>query len=78
MLNTWKALEYLYKEGLAKSIGVCNFEKSQLEFILNNCEIAPMINQIEHTPFMQNDETLISFCKRNNIQINYTWLHNMY
>ncbi|WP_303195716.1 aldo/keto reductase [Thomasclavelia spiroformis] len=68
MLNTWKALEYLYKEGLVKSIGVCNFEKSQLEFILDNCEIAPMINQIEHTPFMH-DETLISFCKKNNIQI---------
>ena len=44
MVNTWKALEYLYKEGLVKSIGVCNFEKSQLEFLLNNCEIVPMIN----------------------------------
>ena len=32
------------KEGLVKSIGVCNFEKSQLEFLLNNCEIVPMIN----------------------------------
>lgn len=68
MLSTWKALEYLYREGLVKSIGVCNFEKSQLEFLLSNCEISPMINQIEHTPLMH-DEALISFCKKNSIQI---------
>lgn len=68
MLNTWKALEFLYREGLVKSIGVCNFEKSQLSFLLNNCEIPPMINQIEHTPFMH-DKALISFCKKNNILI---------
>lgn len=68
MLKTWQALEDLYNEGLVKSIGVCNFEKSQLEFLLAHCKISPMINQIEHTPLMR-DETLISFCKENNIQI---------
>lgn len=67
-LNTWKALEKLYKDGKVKVIGVCNFEKSQLKFLLNHCTIPPMINQIEHTPFMH-DEELISFCKQNHIQI---------
>ena len=67
-LSTWKALEELYKAGLIRAIGVSNFEISQLEILLENCEIPPMINQIEHTPFLH-DEQLNSFCKKNKIQI---------
>ena len=68
MLDTWKAMEHLYKKGKVKSIGVCNFEISQLTYLLEHCEIKPMIDQVEHTPLMH-DEKLISFCKENNIQI---------
>ena len=68
MLDTWKAMEHLYKKGKVKSIGVCNFEISQLTYLLEHCEIKPMIDQIEHTPLMH-DEKLISFCKENDIQI---------
>lgn len=68
MLDTWKAMEHLYKEGKVKSIGVCNFEISQLTYLLEHCEIKPMIDQVEHTPLMH-DEKLISFCKENDIQI---------
>ena len=32
--ETWRAFEYLYQEGLVKSIGVCNFKKNQLEALL--------------------------------------------
>ena len=32
MLDTWKAMEHLYKKGKVKSIGVCNFEISQLTY----------------------------------------------
>lgn len=67
-MSTWKALEELYKAGLIRAIGVSNFEISQLEILLENCEIPPMINQIEHTPFLH-DEQLNSFCKKNKIQI---------
>lgn len=51
-----------------KTIGVCNFEKEQLQHLLSHCTITPMINQIEHTPLMH-DEDLLSFCKENNIII---------
>ena len=61
-------MEELYKAGLIRAIGVSNFEISQLEILLENCEIPPMINQIEHTPFLH-DEQLNSFCKKNKIQI---------
>ena len=68
ILSTWKALEELYEKGKVRSIGVCNFEVSQLQFLLANCRIPPMINQIEHTPFLHNQE-LLDYCRKNNIQI---------
>lgn len=65
-IETWKALEELYKEGKVKAIGVSNFLKHHLEIILNNCEITPMVDQIEFHPGLTREET-IKFCKENNI-----------
>ena len=62
MLDTWKAMEKLYTDGKVRSIGVCNFEVCQLEYLLANCKVRPMIDQIEHTPFMH-DEKLLGFCR---------------
>ncbi len=67
-IDTWKALERIYKEGKAKAIGVSNFLKHHLEIILNNCNVVPSINQIEFHPGLIRKET-IDFCKRNNIVI---------
>lgn len=61
-------MEQLYKEGYIRSIGVSNFEICQLELLLESCEIQPMLNQIEHTPFLH-DEKLNTFCKEKHIQI---------
>lgn len=66
--STWQAMEQAYRQGLAKSIGVCNFEICQLEFLLAHCEIPPMINQIEHTPLMH-QEDLLSFCEERGIRV---------
>lgn len=65
-IDTWKALEKLYKEGKVKSIGVSNFLKHHLEIILNNSEIVPAVNQIEFHPGLIRKET-IGFCRENNI-----------
>lgn len=65
-IDTWKALEYIYKSGKAKAIGVSNFLKHHLEIILNNCEIMPAVNQIEFHPGLIREET-VAFCKEKNI-----------
>ena len=65
-IDTWKALEKLYKEGKVKSIGVSNFLKHHLEIILNNSDIVPVVNQIEFHPGLIRKET-IDFCRKNNI-----------
>lgn len=67
-IQVWKALEEAYKEGKVKAIGVSNFLIDDLQNILNNCEIKPMVNQVEahicDVPF-----ELAEFCKNNNILI---------
>lgn len=65
-IDTWKALERLYKEGKVKAIGVSNFLKHHLEIILNNCDIVPAVNQIEFHPGLIRKDT-IDFCKEKNI-----------
>lgn len=62
-IEVWKALEEAYKEGKIKAIGVSNFQIADLENILNNCEIKPMVNQVSAHPFYMPNE-LIDYCKR--------------
>lgn len=65
-IDTWRALEKIYKEGRAKTIGVSNFLKQHLETILNNSEVVPAVNQIEFHPGLVRKET-IDFCREKNI-----------
>ncbi len=65
-IETWKALEKLYKEGKAKNIGVSNFLKRHLEVLIDNSEIIPTVNQIEFHPGLIRKET-IEFCKEKDI-----------
>ena len=53
---TWKALNRLRTEGIAKSIGVCNFNIDHLERLINETGIVPVINQIELHPLFQQIE----------------------
>ena len=53
---TWKALARLHKEGLAKSIGVCNFQIPHLKRLLDETGIIPSVNQIELHPHFQQKE----------------------
>lgn len=45
-VDTWKAMEAVAKKGLAKSIGVSNFSKRQVERILEMATIKPVNNQV--------------------------------
>lgn len=45
-LETWRALEEAYEAGKLKAIGVSNFEKVDLENLINNGKVKPMVNQV--------------------------------
>ena len=66
--DTWKAMEDIQREGLARSIGVSNFLIHHLEPLLDFADILPTVNQIEFHPYLQQPE-LIEFCENHKIQV---------
>jgi diketogulonate reductase-like aldo/keto reductase len=66
-VDTWRALEHLYRDGRIRAIGVSNFLRHHLEDLLQSTEIVPMVNQMEFHPFLVQQE-LLDFCKRKKIQ----------
>lgn len=67
-VETWKAFEEIYKEGKAKAIGVSNFLNHHMQNILDNCEVVPMVNQIEfHPGYIQKD--VVDFDKEHGIVV---------
>ena len=44
--EAWRALEEAYKAGKLRAIGLSNFEKADIDNILESCAVKPMVNQI--------------------------------
>lgn len=66
--ETWRAFERLYNEGSVRAIGVSNFQVRHLKYLLSECEIAPMVDQIEmHVGYPENE--VLEFCKSQNIVV---------
>lgn len=65
---TWKAMEAVHKKGLAKHIGVSNFNITNVRKILDRGSIKPVMNQVEMHPYLQQPE-LVQFCHKHNIQL---------
>jgi len=66
--SSWKQMEVLYKEGLVRAIGVCNFHEHHLKKLLENCDVIPAINQIELHPLLSQMD-LVMFCREKGIQV---------
>lgn len=52
-LETYKAMETLYREGKVRAIGVSNFQPGHLEQLMEKAEVVPAVNQIELHPWLQ-------------------------
>lgn len=66
--ESWKAIERIYEEGRAKSIGVANYTLPFLKELETYSNIIPAVNQIEFTPWLFDIETY-SYCKKIGIQL---------
>ena len=66
--EVWKALEDAYEAGKVRSIGVSNFLVDDLQNILEDCRIKPMVNQIL-LHIGEPPQDLLSFCKEQGILV---------
>ncbi|XP_064862005.1 uncharacterized oxidoreductase ZK1290.5 isoform X1 [Oncorhynchus nerka] len=65
-VETWRALEELYNEGVCRAIGVSNFLVSHLKELKEDCSVVPHVNQVEYHPFQQPEE-LVEYCRQEGI-----------
>lgn len=67
-LNAWVGMEGLVSKGLARRIGVSNFNSQQVQMILDNGTVAPVINQVECHPYLT-QQRLHDFCAERNVTL---------
>lgn len=67
-IAAWCAMEKAYKAGRIRAIGVSNFQERDIENIIANSDVKPMVNQvlahISNTPF-----SLIDYCREHEILV---------
>ncbi|MEB2775414.1 aldo/keto reductase [Algoriphagus sp. D3-2-R+10] len=62
--ETWRAMQELKEKGLAKHIGVSNFNQNKLNELFEIGGQKPEMNQVEMHPYLP-QEKLVDFCKEN-------------
>ena len=67
-LETWRAMEELYRQGKVRAIGLSNFYPHHMIPLLEKIEIKPMVNQIEfHPGYTQ--KYVVDYCKEQGIAV---------
>jgi len=65
---TWRAMQTIQKQGLARHIGVANFSRRKLQSLIETDGQGPEVNQIELHPYLQ-QWPMLAFCRENGIQL---------
>ncbi|MDP9240239.1 MAG: aldo/keto reductase [Actinomycetota bacterium] len=55
-VETWTAMEEIYRSGRAKAIGVSNFQPHHLRRLHGETQVVPAANQIEVHPYLTQDD----------------------
>ncbi|KAG9046310.1 hypothetical protein FS842_000958 [Serendipita sp. 407] len=68
LVDIWRGMEQAKKDGIAKSIGVSNFDAKQLSDIVKIAKEVPVINQMNLHPYIyQSSLDTLKFCNENRI-----------
>ena len=66
--DMWKKFELLVEKGLAKSIGISNYNVQNILNVLSICKIKPAANEVEFNPYLYQKD-LKEFCDIEKIKI---------
>ncbi|SCU82373.1 LAFA_0C10770g1_1 [Lachancea sp. 'fantastica'] len=68
--EAWNQMEQILESGLAKNIGVSNFDVESLQNIHAIAKHMPSVNQIEFHPYLQQQSPgIVDFCKQHEIVV---------
>jgi len=68
LIDTWRAMESVFDDGLAKQIGVCNYSTALMHDLLAYSRVKPAMLQIESHPYLT-QEPLLRLCQMHNITV---------
>ena len=66
--EAWANLETVYERGWARTLGVCNVSREQLDKILDTGSVSPALVQIERHPYQPRLD-LVSYCHEHGIRV---------
>ena len=66
--QTWKAMEVLHDLGKARSLGLSNFRRSDIEHVMSFAKVKPVYNQLELHPYFTQAE-MDAYCKEKGIVV---------
>jgi diketogulonate reductase-like aldo/keto reductase len=64
----WPGMQRAHEGGYARSIGVSNFSVSELDELMSVVEIAPVVNQVQFSPFKYRRK-LLEACDKHNVAL---------
>jgi len=68
--TVWGQMEQVVQDGLAKSIGISNFNVDQMQELLNSAKIKPVANQILFHPYVyEQQKPILDFAEQHGIVI---------
>jgi diketogulonate reductase-like aldo/keto reductase len=67
--SAWRGLEAVKASGLARAIGVSNFQRHHLEPVLETCTDPPALNQLEYHPYLQRSDNYVAWMQEKGIQV---------
>jgi diketogulonate reductase-like aldo/keto reductase/predicted dehydrogenase len=68
LAESWQNLEAVHEEGLARTLGICNVDRRQLEAVLDVASVPPAVVQVERHPY-QPQSALVECCHERGIRV---------
>ncbi|WP_096393812.1 aldo/keto reductase [Halorubrum trapanicum] len=68
LATAWENLEAVHDRGWARTLGVCNVSRAQLETVLEAGTVDPALVQVERHPYRPRND-LIDFCRERGIRV---------